>query len=726
MSKFRELLSGLLYLSSCALLILLSIFAFYTPEPEKKVLGLQSSVVQQQNLKTFRYNNEEIKYDSSIFDVIDKDEYMLILPESYDLFQYAKLGSFDNRTEYLENLKNSPIYKTDISQKEYLKGDGYEVLVFSFTQPGIIDRNRTLKLYLTVYLTDSNNYVEVRNFDFRTNRIIHKEFEKVVSQIEGKQTDVLGLTNQQTDLARVLGQASTVQIFSRNCYDVEFSNDLVGYQFSGKKYEVCSPSIGSGFMINDSGEILTNAHVIKADKFDSLVEGISTDGTYEEDVATDLVSMLYLLYGDFVYYMSEEELQAFYVFMIDEFYQDGSVTLSNWNNEIYVQFGNTFDIDLDSYDISNKNEHVSASIVRSNEISSAYQVLIDSMQAEDDLDELSLDEMTKTAIKEGLSSVSDIALIKLDQTKNIPSLSLSATKPMQGENIYVIGYPSIDDESLVTNNEVLASSIITTGSIIGIQRNTTDTYDLLQIDASVENGNSGGPILGSEGQVLGMTTYAYSSDTGNYNWGISSEELKKFLRLTNSNNEVNEEGLLLTDAMDDISKDYYSDAQEKLDQLVAGESSLNTTLTPIIDFCVTNIENGNDKSPWLKLDFLDFLKLPNWALIAIAVTILVIIITLIIIAIVKNLDKRNSNSMYSYAGPSPEKVLKNSNTNSDSEYIIIPPTPVKEDKRKDEYLVPQNNQIAQQPIQQNTPPLQNNQNTNYNQVNTVTNNSKEV
>jgi S1-C subfamily serine protease/uncharacterized protein YuzB (UPF0349 family) len=714
MSKFRKLLSGLLFLSTSALLLLVVIFRFYTSEPNKKVLGLQNTTQSQKSYDTFSFNKEQIQYDTTILDVIEKDNYYLLLPESYSMFQYARLGSYDNRNEYIDSLRNSPLYLNDFREQEYLQGEGYDVNVFSFIQPDIFDKEKSLLLYLTVYTTPNNHYIEVRNFDYRDNSSIHNEFINILSQVEGNDREVLGSTNPQTDLARILGQASTLQIFSRNCYDVEFSDEMLMYTTSGqKKHRLCSSTIGSGFMINDTGEILTNAHVVKPHKLDTVVEGVSEDGVFEKDI-TDYVifalDALFSLFGDYPTeiwdQLTEEELLTFYIYFVPSLYDEGEITISNGLTELYVQFGKNFDIDSDTYDLINKSEQQTASVIRSNDISSLYQLIVEYADSEGGMTDINIDELSENVLEDGLSGVSDIALIKLDQPKNIPSLPISQTNPMQGQNIYVIGYPSIDDESLVTSSDNLKTPTVTTGSIINIQKNTTNTYDLLQIDASVENGNSGGPILGNEGQVLGMTTYAEASDSGNYNWGISSTELNRFLSMVNSTSEVNEESLLLIDAMEDISKDYYSRGQKKLEELVAGESSLGNVLNPIISFCITNVENGNDKTPWINLEFLDFLELPNWVLMTMCGIIVVIIITLIIIAIVKQSEENNIvQPMYNYAGPAINDNPNNS-SNEDNEYIAFQPTnnpPV--DDRKDEYLVPQNNQLPPQPIQPTTQPV---------------------
>ena len=93
----------------------------------------------------------------------------------------------------------------------------------------------------------------------------------------------------------------------------------------------------------------------------------------------------------------------------------------------------------------------------------------------------------------------------------------------------MIGYPGlVDNSELVSSTQVL-SSTVTEGSVSAIKPNSNNTFELIQIDAAVQNGNSGGPIVNEDGCAVGIATYKLSSDSGNYNFGISAKELLSFL-----------------------------------------------------------------------------------------------------------------------------------------------------------------------------------------------------
>jgi len=90
------------------------------------------------------------------------------------------------------------------------------------------------------------------------------------------------------------------------------------------------------------------------------------------------------------------------------------------------------------------------------------------------------------------SVVRDVALIKVNL--RVPqALSIRDQKVQKLERIYVVGTPI--DESL--------SSTVTSGVISGL-RNSPDGA-LIQADASISPGNSGGPLLDDKGNVLGLS-----------------------------------------------------------------------------------------------------------------------------------------------------------------------------------------------------------------------------
>jgi S1-C subfamily serine protease len=108
----------------------------------------------------------------------------------------------------------------------------------------------------------------------------------------------------------------------------------------------------------------------------------------------------------------------------------------------------------------------------------------------------------------GIASATDLAIVKVDAT-GLPALGLDASRALEiGDDVIAIGTPLGDYPGSVSTGVVsgLARSI----SIRGL-----GTLDgLIQTDAAVNPGNSGGPLLDGSGRVVGVTTATSSSAQG--------------------------------------------------------------------------------------------------------------------------------------------------------------------------------------------------------------------
>lgn len=113
----------------------------------------------------------------------------------------------------------------------------------------------------------------------------------------------------------------------------------------------------------------------------------------------------------------------------------------------------------------------------------------------------------------GSDKYSDIAVLSIDKEKIISVAETgSSTSARLGDTLFTIGAP-LDSESY--------SWTVTRGILSGKDRlvevNTSDTsYDdwvmrVLQTDAAINSGNSGGPIANSNGQVIGITNMKLAS-----------------------------------------------------------------------------------------------------------------------------------------------------------------------------------------------------------------------
>lgn len=110
----------------------------------------------------------------------------------------------------------------------------------------------------------------------------------------------------------------------------------------------------------------------------------------------------------------------------------------------------------------------------------------------------------------GVDPTRDVALLQINGVSGLPTVTLSGTPPYVGEQVVAIGN-ALDLKGAPT---------VTEGTITALNRSITATNDLggnsenlvgmLQTDAALAPGDSGGPLINVLGQVVGMDTAAYS------------------------------------------------------------------------------------------------------------------------------------------------------------------------------------------------------------------------
>jgi S1-C subfamily serine protease len=98
----------------------------------------------------------------------------------------------------------------------------------------------------------------------------------------------------------------------------------------------------------------------------------------------------------------------------------------------------------------------------------------------------------------------DLALLRIDAPNLIPAtLAETSSGLIVGQRVYAIGNP------FGLNGTMTRGIISAIRSIRGPQGNPIE--DAIQTDASVNPGNSGGPLLNSHGEVIGITTVIASN-----------------------------------------------------------------------------------------------------------------------------------------------------------------------------------------------------------------------
>ncbi|MBK1987336.1 trypsin-like peptidase domain-containing protein [Sphaerospermopsis aphanizomenoides BCCUSP55] len=99
----------------------------------------------------------------------------------------------------------------------------------------------------------------------------------------------------------------------------------------------------------------------------------------------------------------------------------------------------------------------------------------------------------------------DLAAIKIRNQNNLPTLSLAKSFKI-GQSVYAIGSPL----GYRNKNNFTA----------GVLSNIDTLTGVIKHDARINSGNSGGPLLNSQAQVIGVNTW-YAKDENGVNSGIS-------------------------------------------------------------------------------------------------------------------------------------------------------------------------------------------------------------
>ncbi len=141
-----------------------------------------------------------------------------------------------------------------------------------------------------------------------------------------------------------------------------------------------------------------------------------------------------------------------------------------------------------------------------------------------------IDDKSYDATVKGVSERKDIAIVVVDK-KSLDKDTLSQIR------IATMG----DSDELKVGNGIIAignalgyGQSVTTGVVSALNREvSTDNYtqEMIQIDAAINGGNSGGALLNSKGEVVGINSVKYSSN--GYSTSASIEGMGFAIPITN-------------------------------------------------------------------------------------------------------------------------------------------------------------------------------------------------
>jgi len=251
---------------------------------------------------------------------------------------------------------------------------------------------------------------------------------------------------------------------------------------------------GSGFVVNPEGHILTNAHVATEESLkESYLEKIfvavlekKLNGLDEETLAQ--------------YFKTEGAFMDFYRNSLAEL---EAKSVFNWESKLTV------------LNPSESQEYLSSLI------KSGFEAKIISANNGFTKDE------------------KDIALIKIEAGR-LPALSLGDSAQVNmGEKIFVFGFPSTAE----VNGRSPLEATLTQGLVSAVKFSQNKEFKILQTDAKISQGSSGGPLLDQDGRVVGIITFqtgdALRQKGDNFAFAIPINLSREFLA---KNNIANTEG----------------------------------------------------------------------------------------------------------------------------------------------------------------------------------------
>lgn len=149
------------------------------------------------------------------------------------------------------------------------------------------------------------------------------------------------------------------------------------------------------------------------------------------------------------------------------------------------------------------------------------------------------DEYRATVI--GADSNSDTAVIKIDATDLTPAEFGKSSQVVPGDYVIAIGTPYAENLSY-TATEGMVSALRESLKFPELG----DTLDLIQHDAAINSGNSGGPLVNMYGQVIGINSIKISGTYENLGFALQIDDVLPLAEEIMNTGKVSRPGIGIT------------------------------------------------------------------------------------------------------------------------------------------------------------------------------------
>jgi serine protease Do len=221
---------------------------------------------------------------------------------------------------------------------------------------------------------------------------------------------------------------------------------------------------GSALAVTEDGYLITNAHVVSSEQEDLK---LALAGSALEEVATESCNGIWNNFAEEGY---QEAIGALM----------GTQEFEQLCRQAHAKYY-AYHMDLDALDTD-------------------IYAALGSVTTRDEI----LESGYKATVKaEGEPTPGkDVAILKIE-ADNLPTIALGSDEDLAvGNRMFILGYPSA---SVLDDAETLEPSL--TAGLVSARRAMPDGWDILQTDAAMNSGNSGGPVFNEAGEAIGIATF---------------------------------------------------------------------------------------------------------------------------------------------------------------------------------------------------------------------------
>ena len=278
--------------------------------------------------------------------------------------------------------------------------------------------------------------------------------------------------------------------------------------YQGQTYNVSSVSLGSGFFISSNGYIATNAHVVSTTKDGEEKAKQALFWQMVRQIAQQLGKDPRSLNANFIDQYSQ--LQSFQLF-----------------HHVIIPDGSAYPFEIKSYG---------------------------------------------APTGEGSDQGKDVAVIKIE-VKNAPILKLGESDKVQlQDHVTVIGYPGAADtfnSGLLSSKSALEATI--NDGKISARKQATSGAPILQTSTPATHGNSGGPVLNDNHEVIGLLTFRGDTVNGQevsgFSFIVPSNTVMEYVKSAGAENTQGPTDKLFREGLDYYWNQYYSSAIPKFEEV---------------------------------------------------------------------------------------------------------------------------------------------------------------